>query len=310
MPRRSKEQRFELSADSLNLPKDIGSAFARLRPQFLASATSSPPIHMLILRVKERAREKLVGPPPKMWRDEKPILWSREAATQEWCCAVLLWGASDGIEHLQQLVEQADRCLGRLDKATRSALFLDGVEALGWLGLIECTARRNVDPLLEATRWTWDGDSMIPVDCLGRVTIGKRRKMRSIFPGMPDYTFTLVEPDVHTASAHVVDALLDDAGSASLIVTVPAERRGTSQQKPQKRKRLTLARTELTSQERAAWLAYEKLGTYAAVGRDLGISRQGATKLVKKAHEIEHNRSRSIQATQTLPTGARGEALI
>ena len=108
----------------------------------------------------------------------------------------------------------------------------------------------------------------------------------------------------------MVDALLGDEGSAKLIVSVPEKPRATSRQQSPKRKRQILSRTILTAKERAAWLAYERFSSYSAVGRELGISRQAATKLVKKAHDIENIRSRSIRVTQTLPTGSRGEELV
>lgn len=68
----------------------------------------------------------------------------------------------------------------------------------------------------------------------------------------------------------------------------------------------------LTPSETKAWTLYQTIPTYTGVGRELGVSRQAATELIKRAiRKIEgHTSSSKSVRTKALPSGPRGDALV
>lgn len=88
---------------------------------------------------------------------------------------------------------------------------------------------------------------------------------------------------------------------------VPAHRGGQPALKRRKRQ----PKPDLTKAEKAAWEAYVRHRTFVGAARERKISRQAATKLIKRAKEkmkAAEVSSRSVPARRTLATDKRGNA--
>jgi len=67
----------------------------------------------------------------------------------------------------------------------------------------------------------------------------------------------------------------------------------------------------LTEKEQVAWASYMRVQNYTEVARQLEISRQAATKLIKSAiNKTGHQTTRSVGSHKRLPTDARGNVAV
>lgn len=74
-----------------------------------------------------------------------------------------------------------------------------------------------------------------------------------------------------------------------------------------KQRRKCPPRTSPTEKQQEAWLLYKRELSYKAVGERLGITATAAGKRIRAAKEIIERASRSVRASQKLPTDDRGQ---
>ncbi len=135
-----------------------------------------------------------------------------------------------------------------------------------------------------------------------------KTQLKAIFSRLPACLLRALDPILFYLPSELADAIFGDAGSEAGVV---ANQLGGAAPKAASTKKHKRARcTKLTITELRALEMYDEQGTYTATARKLGISRQGASTLVKKAKTKIGSASRSVQAKQTLPKDRRAQEMV
>jgi hypothetical protein len=287
------------------------SSLTTLRLQFFAASNLHDDLHLTVVTATKSARDKLAGPPVEMWRGTQEIVYRLDVDAGARLHRFYLWGAQAGLKRFHNLAKSAERALGTVPGAIRSRVCPEFQPHHSWLELLEQMAwNGRGGSNLYTEHATWSGSRRVELDSDNQVILGtKRKRQMELFDGTPDYYFSALQPDVFSASVYALDALLGDGVQS--VTVLPGKSAARVKPGGGKKARRRVVQSQLTSKQKAAWLAYGPLKSYAAVAEGLGISRQAATKLIKAAvARLEPLSGRSVPTRRSLPRDRRGQEIV